>query len=88
MDEVAAQRDEAGTRDRQLGIRKAFSSAVQPTIAIKNGWVTRSATNEWNVNCLAIGNGWSMAVETRYPAGLGMTYGANICKSIADQLEN
>jgi hypothetical protein len=69
-----------------FGIRKAFPKAVAKTIAIKNGWVTRDEVGEWNVNCLAIGDGWTMGVMTRYPASLGYTYGANICKSVARQL--
>ncbi|GAA4692752.1 serine hydrolase [Phytohabitans rumicis] len=70
-----------------FGVRKAFPTKVAQTIAIKNGWVTRSATNEWNVNCLAIGDGWTIGVMTRYPANLGYTYGANICKSVGQQLK-
>ncbi|MEV4758164.1 serine hydrolase [Micromonospora sp. NPDC049559] len=73
-----------GTGD--FGIRKAFPAAEQKSIAIKNGWVTRDAVGQWNVNCLAIGDGWTMGVMTVYPASLGYTYGANICKSVAQQL--
>lgn len=69
-----------------FGIRKAFPAATQKTIAIKNGWVTRDATGEWHVNCLAIGAGWTMGVMSRYAASKGVTYGANICKSVARQL--
>jgi len=81
LDEMRAVR---GTGD--FGIRKAFPAAEQKSIAIKNGWVTRDATGEWNVNCLAIGDGWTMGVMTRYPASRGYTYGASICKSVAKQL--
>ena len=71
-----------------FGIRKAFPAAAQKSIAIKNGWVTRDATGEWNVNCLAIGDGWTMGVMTRYPASKGYSYGANVCRSVAAQLRN
>jgi hypothetical protein len=69
-----------------FGIRKAFPAAVAKTIAIKNGWVTRDDNGDWEVNCLAIGDGWTMGVMTRYDASLDYTYGANICKQVAAQL--
>lgn len=50
------------------GIRDAFPSQVRPTIAIKNGVLLDETTNEWTANCLAIGDGWSLAVLQRYPA--------------------
>ena len=56
------------------------------TIAIKNGWVTRDSLGEWHVNCLAIGDGWTMGVMTRYPARLGYAYGAKTCERVARQL--
>jgi hypothetical protein len=69
-----------------FGIRKAFPASTQKSIAIKNGWVTRDAAGEWNVNCLAIGDGWTMGVMSRYPASRGVTYGAKICENVARQL--
>jgi hypothetical protein len=69
-----------------FGIRKAFPPAVAKTIAIKNGWVTRDDVGEYHVNCLAIGDDWTMGVMTRYPARLGYEYGANICTKVAAQL--
>jgi len=75
-----------GTGD--FGIRKAFSATTQKSIAIKNGWVTRDALGEWHVNCLAIGDGWTMGVMTRYPSSLGYTYGAKICQDVARQLKS
>jgi len=69
-----------------FGIRKAFPSSIQKTIAIKNGWVTRSDNGAWEVNCLAIGDGWTMSVLTRYDAARGFTYGTTICKNVAAQL--
>jgi Beta-lactamase enzyme family len=69
-----------------FGIRKAFPPAVAKTIAIKNGWVVRDAEGNYHVNCLAIGDGWTMGVMTRYPANLGYTYGGETCEEIARQL--
>ncbi|MEQ4303727.1 serine hydrolase [Plantactinospora sp. B6F1] len=69
-----------------FGIRKAFPAAEQKTIAVKNGWVDRQREQRYTVNCLAIGDGWTMAVETRYALDLGYTYGAKICEDVARQL--
>ncbi|MFK3981581.1 serine hydrolase [Micromonospora sp. NPDC050397] len=69
-----------------FGIRKAWPAAEQKTIAIKNGWVERSQEQETHVNCLAIGDGWTMGVMARYPINLGYDYGAKICQQIAQQL--
>jgi hypothetical protein len=66
-----------------FGIRHAFPSDQRSTIAIKNGWVIRSDVGEYHVNCLAIGDGWSMGVLTRYPAEWGYEHGAEICRSLA-----
>ncbi|WP_422772818.1 serine hydrolase [Plantactinospora sp. WMMC1484] len=69
-----------------FGIRKAFPAAEQKGIGIKNGWVDRQREQRYTVNCLAIGDGWTMAVETRYALDLGYTYGAKICEDVARQL--
>lgn len=66
-----------------FGIRDAFPPAVRQSIAIKNGWVIRSAVDEYHVNCLAIGDGWSMGVMIRYPAEQGYQHGAELCRSLA-----
>jgi hypothetical protein len=71
-----------------FGIRKAFPATTQKNIAIKNGWVTRDALGEWHVNCLAIGDGWTIGVMTRYKTSLGYTYGAKICENVARQLKS
>lgn len=81
---LAEMRAVRGTGD--FGIRKAFPASAAKTIAVKNGWVTRDALGEWHVNCLAIGNGWTIGVMTRYSASLGYTYGAKICESVGKQL--
>jgi hypothetical protein len=51
-----------------FGIRKAFPESVQPTIAIKNGWLLRDEDHNWHTSCLAIGDTWVMAVLQRYPS--------------------
>lgn len=71
-----------------FGIRSAFPDSVQDTIAIKNGWIDRTAEQEYHVSCLAIGDGWSVGVMTRYPINRGYTYGAKICESVGRQLRN
>lgn len=71
-----------------FGIRSAFPESVQDTIAIKNGWIDRTAEQEYHVSCLAIGDGWSVGVMTRYPINRGYTYGAEICESVGRQLRN
>lgn len=80
LDEMRAVR---GVGD--FGIRHAFPPGQQGSIAIKNGWVVRSDEGAWHVNCLAIGDGWTMGVLSRYPAHLGYEHGAEICRSLAAQ---
>lgn len=50
-------------------------------LAIKNGWNLRD--DGWHVNCLAVADGWTLAVLTRYPAELGIRYGALLCRAVA-----
>ncbi|WBB77977.1 hypothetical protein O7606_17140 [Micromonospora sp. WMMD882] len=69
-----------------FGIRKAFPAAEQKQIAIKNGWVDRTREQEIHVNCLAIGDGWTMGVMVRYPIALGYDYGMDNCQKVAEQL--
>ncbi|GAA1396585.1 hypothetical protein GCM10009662_10810 [Catellatospora coxensis] len=69
-----------------FGIRRAFPAAEQSRIAIKNGWVWRPAPyGFYNVNCLALGDDWTMAVLTRYSSG-GEAHGRAIGQSVATQL--
>jgi hypothetical protein len=74
--------------DGDAGIRKAFPASIQKTIAIKNGWIDRSAEREYHINCLAIGDDWTMGVMVRYPfgGGRGYDYGFDVCESVARQL--
>ena len=73
-----------GTGD--FGIRKALPAAVAPQTAIKNGWIMREEDGNWHVNCLAIGDGWVLAVLLRYPGKLGFAHGRSACQSVAQQL--
>lgn len=78
LDEMRAVR---GNGD--FGIRHALPPGERSAVAIKNGWIIRDESGEWHVNCLAIGDGWTMGVQTRYPASRGLAYGAEICRSLA-----
>jgi hypothetical protein len=69
-----------------FGIRKAFPAKVQKTIAIKNGWIDRQREQEMHVNCLAIGDTWTMGVMVRYPIGIGWQYGMDNCEKITEAL--
>jgi hypothetical protein len=69
-----------------FGIRKAFPANVQKTIAIKNGWIDRTREQEMHINCLAIGDTWTMGVMVRYPIGMGYDYGMKNCEKITEAL--
>jgi len=75
-----------------FGIRKAFPADVAKTIAIKNGWIDRRSQtpNVYTVNCLAIGEHWTMGVMTNSPLAThsSESYGANVCKQVAAALRN
>jgi hypothetical protein len=66
-----------------FGIRFAFPAAERSEIAIKNGWINRDYDGNWHVNCLAIGDGWTMGVMVRYPIRLGYEHGGELCRSLA-----
>jgi hypothetical protein len=72
--------------DGRFGIVKALPSDVAATTAIKNGWLLRDETGLWHVNCLAIGDGWVLAVMLRYPGSLGFAHGGTVCRSVTTQL--
>ncbi|NJC70295.1 serine hydrolase [Planosporangium thailandense] len=57
---------------------------VRPGVAIKNGWTDWGGY--WHVNCLAVTDGWSLSVLTRYPDSLGLDHGAAVCRSVTQQL--
>ncbi|MEH0971902.1 hypothetical protein V6U77_12290 [Micromonospora sp. CPCC 205546] len=69
-----------------FGIRKAFPAAQRKTIAIKNGWIDRTREQEMHINCLAIGDTWTMGVMVRYPIGKGYEYGMKNCQKITEAL--
>ncbi|ROO53050.1 hypothetical protein EDC02_8008 [Micromonospora sp. Llam0] len=69
-----------------FGVIEAFPADEADEIAIKNGWVIRDNEQEWHVNCLAIGDGWTIGVMTRFPVDRPYTYGAKICREVAQQL--
>lgn len=69
-----------------FGIRKAFPAKVQKTIAIKNGWIDRQREQEMHINCLAIGDTWTMGVMVRYPISMGYEYGMKNCQKITEAL--
>jgi hypothetical protein len=81
---LSAMKSVRGTGD--FGIRHAFSPAHRGEISVKNGWEKRNEISEWNVNCLAIGDSWTMAVLTRYPAELPLSHGAAIGERLAAAL--
>ncbi|AEB42333.1 MULTISPECIES: hypothetical protein [Micromonospora] len=70
-----------------FGIRKAFPAAEAKKIAIKNGWVDREQEQEIHVNCLAIGDTWTMGVMLRYPINKGYDYGMTTCQQITRALQ-
>ncbi|MEV4713538.1 serine hydrolase [Micromonospora sp. NPDC049374] len=69
-----------------FGIRKAFPTAEAKKIAIKNGWVDRTREQEMHVNCLAIGDTWTMGVMLQYPINKGYEYGMKNCEKITEAL--
>jgi hypothetical protein len=56
---------------------------VQP-VPIKNGWTAWGGS--WHVNCLGVADGWTLAVLTRYPSGMGLAHGAARCREVASSL--
>ncbi|MGH3657971.1 MAG: hypothetical protein ACRDUA_15050 [Micromonosporaceae bacterium] len=73
------------TGSNAFGIREAFPPTVAAQIAVKNGWTPRD-DGQWHVSCLGVRKNWSLAVLVRYPAPLGRSYGAAVCRDVARQL--
>jgi hypothetical protein len=65
------------------GLPPAFAGQ---RISIKNGATLIHADGSWHVNCLAIHADWVLAVLMRYPGSHRLQYGADICRSVAQQL--
>lgn len=68
------------------GIIDGVPGSMAATVAIKNGWTSIGSDGNWHLNCLAIGDDWSMSVMMRYPSSLGLDYGAGVCRDVASQL--
>jgi hypothetical protein len=68
------------------GIIDGLPARLAGQVAIKNGWTEIGADNSWHVNCLAVHTDWVLAVLVRYPASLGLSYGAAACRSVTRQL--
>lgn len=68
------------------GVIDALPASLASQVAIKNGWTEIGADNSWHVNCLAVHTDWVLAVLVRYPASLGLNYGAGVCRSVTRQL--
>jgi hypothetical protein len=69
----------------RFGIIEALAPDVAATVAIKNGWIPRR-DGKWHVNCMAVADGWALAVMSVYPASLGRGYGESICRQVTQQL--
>lgn len=67
-----------------FGIKPALPAPLGDQVAIKNGWTP--VGGDWHLNCLAVHDDWVLAVLNRYPARLGLKYGADLCASVAKQL--
>ncbi|MBO4207548.1 hypothetical protein, partial [Micromonospora echinofusca] len=95
LDEMSKVRGTTAARDQQLkqgggrwGIVDGLPDAIekQGRVSIKNGWTPLYYDNNWHVNCLAVADGWSLAVMMRYPISRGLDYGAKVCASVTAQL--
>ncbi|WP_146231939.1 MULTISPECIES: hypothetical protein [Lentzea] len=65
----------------RFGIPEAPALRSKP-LAIKNGWTLH--TDTWTVTCLAVWDGWSLAVLARHQGR--DHHGAQVCATVADQL--
>jgi hypothetical protein len=73
-----------------FGIRDVLPAPEAAHVAIKNGYLEFSDDGLFHVNCLAIGDTWSVAVLQRYPPSAGwstdLARGEQGCRSVASQL--
>jgi hypothetical protein len=72
-------------RAGRLGIIQALPPDIAKRTAIKNGWINKS-DGKWHINCMAIGDGWTLGVMLVYPLAKGESHGWALCKSITQQL--
>ncbi|MGI5500595.1 serine hydrolase [Lentzea sp. CA-135723] len=68
--------------DGRFGIPQAPALQGKP-LAIKNGWTRHD--DKWTVTCLALWDGWSLAVLTRARSTDHLA-GAQVCATVAQQL--
>ncbi|MFC7480751.1 hypothetical protein ACFQX7_12905 [Luedemannella flava] len=68
-----------------FGIAHALPEADRATVAVKNGWYLHTG-DRWQVNCMAVTDGWSLAVLLNYPGPRGLRYGDRICREVTRQL--
>jgi hypothetical protein len=83
---TAAKDQHAKTGGGHWGIIDGLPAALAKDTSIKNGWTLINADGKWHLNCLAIHDDWTLAVQVKYPGKLGLAYGAGICKSVTQQL--
>jgi hypothetical protein len=69
----------------RFGIIEALPADLASRTAIKNGWTV--VGDDWHLNCLAIVDRYVLAVLVRYPAELGLGFGAGVCRNVATQLQ-
>jgi hypothetical protein len=74
--------------------RWGLAAAAPPgnRVAVKNGWYQDRDLPVWRVHCLAVFDDGSaprpvaVAVLTRYPSRLGISYGADTCQGVGQRL--
>ncbi|RKN48367.1 hypothetical protein [Micromonospora endolithica] len=95
LDEMSKVRGTTAAKDQKLrsgggrwGIVDGLPASItaQGPVSIKNGWTPLNYDGNWHVNCLAVTEKWSLAVMLRYPQKSGLTYGSQVCASVASQL--
>jgi hypothetical protein len=73
-----------------FGIRTALPAAEAATVAIKNGYEDFAGDGLYHVNCLAVGDTWTLAVMQRYQPRSSwdpdLALGAGRCAAITAQL--
>lgn len=65
-------------------VQGVMPQELQPKVAYMNGWTEHG--DWWQVNCLAIGPTWILAVLANYPSTSDESHGAAVCADVARQL--
>jgi len=95
LDEMSKVRGSSAAKDQKArsgggrwGIIDGLPQSIvgQGPVSMKNGWTPLNYDGNWHVNCLAVTDGWSLAVMLRYPQKSGLDYGAQVCASVTSQL--